>query len=85
MKTPKTVRSLHLECDCTSISKKEWDKLMSGATRANKRIIDRLVKNHIPSLYWDLALNYSNPYVYYKTDTHLILVHSSIEYFLKYD
>ena len=84
MRTPTKVDSLHLECSCVCITSYEWDKLMSGSTRSDKRIINKLVKEHIPELYYDLSLDFYNPYNYYKTATHLILVHSSIEYFLRY-
>lgn len=57
---------------------------MEGAVRADKQHINRLVRRHLPELYHALALNYYNPYNYYRTKTHLILVHSSIEYFIKY-
>ena len=57
---------------------------MAGATRANHRQIDRLVRRHLPDLYEGLSLNLRNPYHYFKTRRHLILVHSAIEYFLAY-
>ena len=57
---------------------------MVGATRANHRQIDRLVRRHLPDLYEGLSLNLRNPYHYFKTRQHLILVHSAIEYFLAY-
>lgn len=85
MKTPDKVRSLELEGDCTSISQWKWSRWMDGATRADKRKIDRLVKEHLPYVYNKLDLEAYNPYNYYKTERHLILVHSSIEYFLTYE
>lgn len=85
MRTPDDVSSVHLECTCVSIGQVRWDELMEGATKADKAKIDRIVKIHLPDLYESLALEFYNPYNYFKTDTHLILVHSSIEYFLKYD
>jgi len=57
---------------------------MSGATRADRRLIDRLVRKHLPDLYETLSLNLRNPYHYYKTGRHLILVHSATEYFFGY-
>jgi hypothetical protein len=82
MKTPTDVSEIYLECTCENIRINKWDKLMEGATRANHKTINRLVKEHLPDLYNSLALEYYNPYNYFKTKTHLILVHSSIEYFL---
>jgi len=57
---------------------------MAGATRADKRRIDQLVKLHLPELHGALALNLRNPYHYSKTRRHLIMVHSGTEYFLRY-
>ena len=85
MKTPTEVDSLELECSCVGIGINKWDELMEGTTRANHKIINRLVKKHLPDLFHSLGLEYYNPYNYHKTKTHLILVHSSIEYFLRYD
>lgn len=84
MRTPEQVRHLECEASCIGIGIREWEKKMKGATRANKRVINRLVKQHLPGLYYELALNFYNPYEYYKNDKYLILVHSSIEYFLRY-
>jgi len=85
MKTPEKVSEIYLECTCVGIGLNKWEELMKNCTQANKRTIDRLVKKHLPDLYDSLALWAYNPYNYYKTKTHLILVHSSIEYFLKYE
>jgi len=71
------------ETDCTAISSRKWEGLMQGAKRTDKRKLNKLVKEQIPELYESLALQYYNPYNYYKTKTHYVLVHSSIEYFLK--
>jgi len=84
MKTPSNVSQLELECSCVNISARQWNILMENATKANKRAINKLVKKHIPDLYQYLSLHLRNPYNYYKTKNHLILVHSSIEYFIKY-
>lgn len=57
---------------------------MKGAKRTNKQKLNNLIKKELPKLYHDLALNFYNPYNYYKTKTHFILIHSSIEYFIKF-
>ena len=57
---------------------------MAGATRADHRFVNSLVRKHLPDLYEDLSLNLRNPYHYFKTRRHLILVHSAIEFFLGY-
>ena len=77
------IRSLTYETNCTAISINEWDELMNNKKRANKRIINRMVKALLPDLHESLALNYYNPYNYYRTKTHVILTHSAIEHFLK--
>jgi len=84
MKTPKEIDYLEFEYTCVDISINKWDQLMQNSTRANYKIINNLVKKHLPDLYNDLSLHLRNPYNYFKTKTHLILVHSGIEYFLRY-
>ncbi len=85
MKTPTNINSLQLVATCTNIDCTQWDAYMKGATKANHGIIDQLVKIHLPDLYYELDLDLYNPYNYFKTTTHLILVHSCIEYFLEYN
>ena len=84
MKTPRQVDGLWLEATCSGISLAQWERWMDGATRADKRRIDGLVRLHLPDLFADLRLDLRNPYHYFKTRRHLILVHSAIEYFLEY-
>jgi hypothetical protein len=74
------------ECSCTNISKKKWDMLMFDAKKANGPKIRKLIKKHIPELYYDLGLEFYNPYEEHskKTKTHLIYLHSGIEYFFRY-
>lgn len=64
------------ECSCADISEHKWNTLMENAKRGNKKIINKIVKNIFPD--WDLS---KNPYQYYRTATHIIVVHSAIEYF----
>jgi hypothetical protein len=85
MRTPKQVQYLVLEATCANVSIREWDKLYENTTRANKASINRLVKKHLPELFEDLSLDLRNPYEYYKSSTHLILVHSATDYFIRYD
>ena len=84
MKTPRAVDRLWLEATCCTINLAQWNRWMDGATRADHRQIDTLVRRHLPDLYEALSLNLGNPYHYYKTRRHLILVHSAIEHFLRY-
>ena len=79
-------KQIFLETDCTSISEKEWDKLMKGAVKANGSKIRRLIKQQLPDLYEALALNFHNPYEAQavRTKTHFVYVHSAIEYFIRF-
>lgn len=77
------IKALELECTCVNASKFRVERLMRGAVRADKRKINRLVRVLLPDLYEALALQYPNPYNYYRTETHLILVWSGIEHFVK--
>ena len=79
MKTPSQVERLWLEACCCDVSLTQWERWMKGATRANKRKIDGLVKRHLPELYAALSLNLMNPYAYYNTNSHHLLFHSAIE------
>ena len=85
MQTPTNLNSLQLVATCDAININQWEAYMKGATQANHKLINQLVKLHLPGLFTALSLDLHNPYIYYKTQTHLILVHSSIEYFLKYN
>ena len=84
MRTPKEVDGLRLDACCCDISLAQWERWMAGATRADKRTVNRLVRRHLPELYQSLSLNLPNPYAHHKTRRHLILVHSGIEHFLRY-
>jgi hypothetical protein len=77
------ISGLIYECNCTEIPLRKWEQLMKNSVRADHKKINKLVKKYLPYLYDNLALNYYNPYNYYRTKTHLILVHSHIEYFLR--
>jgi len=74
---------MYLECCCADIDIGQWEKLMDGAKRTDERKLNALVKRELPELYDSLFLNLYNPYDYYHTDIHWILVHSAIEYFIR--
>ena len=84
MITPDNVSSIYLEATCVGIGQRQWNKFMKKATIADKRKVNKIIKDHLPDDYEKLALQFYNPYRYYKTDKHLILVHSHIEYFYNY-
>ena len=77
------VLHMFLECTCAEITERQHDNLYAGATVANKKVVDKLVKRHLSDLYSYLALELRNPYRYYKTKTHLILIHSATDYFIR--
>jgi len=72
---------IYLEFTCAQIPEYKWDELYENATRANKKIVNKIVRD---AGYCDGWLtNRRNPYEYFKTKTHLILVHSATDYFFK--
>lgn len=79
-----SIKALALECTCVGITKHEHDRLYSGATRADKKQVNQIVKKLLPDLYEALELQFYNPYNYYKTKTHIILIHSQIDHFITY-
>lgn len=79
-----SITTISLEATCVDLTDEKWELKMKGARKANKKAIDRLVKKLLPELHYSLALDFYNPYNYLRTETHLILVHSGIEYFLTY-
>ena len=86
MRTPRKVKYLELYTTCVNCGGvDEWNNLMAGAVRADHKQLDRLIKKHLPDLYRGLFRNLYNPYNYFKTKDHLIMVHSGIEYFLNYE
>lgn len=69
------------EASCVGITQQEWDVLMEGAVRANHKIVNKLVRN---SGQMDKAFtDFYNPYNHYRTKTHIVFVHSSIEHFFR--
>ena len=75
---------MRLQCTCQDITKQEWDKLMKGRRPMSYKCLKRRIKRSLPHLYDELSLDYYNPYesATYRTKTHYILTHSSIEYFI---
>lgn len=78
-------KHIELEYTCTNISIEKWNSLMMGAVKANGRKIRQMIKCQLTELFNNLALQFPNPYEQscMRTATHLIYVHSSVEYFLK--
>ena len=57
---------------------------MRGARKCSYKKLVNKIKKELPRLYEELLLNVPNPYAGYckQTNTHYILVHSMIEYFI---
>jgi hypothetical protein len=75
------------ETSCVHTTLNEWERLMKGATRANKILVTKiaLLSGVIDDeqAAQEIKRPYFNPYNHYKTSTHVIYVHSSIEYFIR--
>lgn len=75
------------EAACTSISKDEWDRLMEGAVKANRKKVVKIALAvgiiDEDQAQAELKHAYFNPYNHMKTATHLIYVHSGIEHFIR--
>ena len=75
---------MKLQYTCQDITKQEWDRLMKGRRPMSYQWLKRRIKRSLPHLYDELMLDYYNPYesATYRTNTHYILTHSSIVYFI---
>ena len=69
--------------NCTILTASKVKSLMEGSIRANQKKIEELIEDFYPRLADDLAIGFHNPYKSYRTETHLIYVHSAIEYFFR--
>lgn len=81
---------VYYQCSCVGIGSRAWDRLMKGAVRANARKVEAIIKCHEPEMAKELEMCYNtkpyyNPYNHFRTKTHIIYIHSSIEYFFKID
>ena len=78
-------RIMIYETNCTEVSIDRWNELMKGARKCSYKKLIARIKKEIPSLYRLLALEFPNPYAddCQQTETHYILVHSAIEYFIR--
>lgn len=75
---------MYLEYTCATISPQKAERLMKGARRTNYRDLVKKIREELPELYAELALNFYNPWSgeCRETDKYYILVHSDIEYFI---
>lgn len=72
---------VYLECSCVGIGAEKFDELMLNSTRADRKRVEKILIDN--GYLKSEDVRYYNPYSYYKTNTHLVYVHSSIEYFYK--
>lgn len=77
----------YLECTCVDCGSYKWDELMQGHKKANKKEVVKiaLLAGVIDEdqAKQEIKKPYYNPYTHYKTDTHIIYVHSMIEHFIR--
>lgn len=81
------INGCYLETTCVGCGVNMWDELMEGHKKANRK---EVVKIALLSGVIDeeqareeIKRPYYNPYTHYKTNTHIIYVHSAIEHFIK--
>lgn len=76
---------MRYECCCVDVTFDEWKVLMRGARKCSYKNLLKKIKANLPALYEQLLLDIPNPYAEQcqQTDTHYILVHSMIEYFIR--
>ena len=75
---------MYLECSCVDTPVSKIRSLMKGARKCSYKRLIAKIKREIPTLYKELALDFPNPWdeECKQTNTHYILVHSAIEYFI---
>jgi len=75
------------EATCVDININHWDELMEHATRANRVLAVKIAELagviDEEQARTEIRKPYFNPYNHFKTNTHLIYVHSSIEHFIR--
>jgi len=78
-------KHIELVGTCSQIVGDEYDMMFQGAKKANGSKIRRMIKRDCPELYEAICLDFYNPFEYQsqRTETHLIYVHSMIDYFFR--
>jgi len=80
-------KGVEFQTTCVGITIWEWNKLMKGHTRANRREVVKIalqagiIDNEQASI--ELKNPWYNPYNHFKTNTHVIYVHSAIKHFIR--
>jgi hypothetical protein len=77
----------YLETTCVGCGIYKWDELMKGHTRADRKKVVKIAEYagviDSEQAREEIKKPHYNPYNHYKTKTHIIYVHSSIEYFIR--
>lgn len=75
---------MELVTTCVTSTTEEINAFMKGMIPTDYSKLTEKIREQLPSLYEDLALDYYNPWHSScgETDTHYILVHPAIEYIL---
>lgn len=77
---------LYYEGCCAGFSTRKCDSLMKNRRRFSYKRLVSLIKKQYPDMYEELGLEFPNPWSSdtWKTPIHLIMNHSSVEYFFRY-
>ena len=76
---------MYLETTCAKCTQQEWENLMKGARPYPYKKLVEEIRKKMFGLYMELCLDSYNPWENdcAETDTHYILVHSAMEYFIR--
>lgn len=73
---------LELIGTCSQLPQAQQDEIWKNAKMASKKSVFKLIEKHDPNMapaFYKLW----NPYQQYRSDTHIIFVHSAIDHFYK--
>jgi hypothetical protein len=80
------IKFMYLESTCVSDGKR-IEKIIEKSVRANYKKVISLIKKFEPQLYYDIALDYYNPWenctYRSRNNKYIIITNSSIEYLFK--
>lgn len=81
------INGCFFETACVGISIYEWEDLMRGHTKANRKEVVKIAllsgvidKDQAKE---EIKKPHFNPYTHFKTKSHIIYVHSGIEHFIR--
>jgi len=78
-------KGMYLYGTCSGVSGDEYENLFKGTKQVSGKHIRKLIKKHIPDLYYAIGLEFPNPYEHQSRvkDGLFIYIHSAIDYFIK--